>query len=140
MPNLNQWLYFLILVSLLIILPNCTDKTSKELVAEGWDEIDHDNFKAAEHSFQQALNKKPKNAEAYYGLGTVYNVIKRFEDAEIALKKAVRLDPTYVDAHYSLGYLYEQMGKEQEARKHYSMYNRLKKKKEQLQKEVKEKL
>ncbi len=111
---------------LLLILPQCSDKNSSDYVKEGLQYIEEQNFQRAETSFKQALSKNPKNPEAFYGLGGIYNAQGRYPEAEESFKKALRNDPTHVDAHYSLGYTYEQMGKTELAEKHFAMYKRLK--------------
>lgn len=115
------WIFFL-----LLILPQCSDKNSTDYVKEGFQYIEDQNFNGAETSFKRALSKNPKNPQAHYGLGGIYNAQARYPEAEEAFKIALRNDPTHVDAHFSLGYTYEQMGNVELAEKHFKMYKRLK--------------
>jgi len=124
-PGRRFWSLFWI-ACLLLILPQCSDKKSADYVKEGFQFIEDQNFQRAETSFKQALSKNPKNPQAFYGLGGIYNSQARYPEAEEAFKNALRNDPTHVDAHYSLGYTYEQMGKDELAEKHFKMYKRLK--------------
>lgn len=127
MGTAHRFLYFLGLALLLVILPQCSDKKSNEYVQEGNDFIESQDFQRAELSFKQALEKNPKNAEAHYGLGGLYNYQGRYEEAESAFKTALRFDPAHMDAHYSLGYTYEQMGEMEKAEKEKQIYERQKK-------------
>ena len=120
---------------LLLILPQCSEKKSADYVKEGFQFIEEQNFPRAETSFKQALGKNPKNSQAHYGLGGIYNAQERYPEAEEAFKKALRNDPTHIDAHYSLGYTYEQMGKNDLAEKHFKIYKRLKAKYAELMNE-----
>ncbi|CAI2717450.1 tetratricopeptide repeat protein [Nitrospina watsonii] len=115
------------LLLLLAILPQCTDKKSNEYVKDGLEYIEAQDFGQAERSFKQALEKNPKNAEAHYNLGGVYNYQGRYEDAEKSFQLALRYDPAHMDAHYSLGYTYEQMGNVDKAHREFTTYKRLKK-------------
>ncbi|CCQ89981.1 hypothetical protein NITGR_20016 [Nitrospina gracilis 3/211] len=123
------------LLLLLAILPQCTDKKSNEYVKEGLNHIEAQDFGRAELSFKQALEKNPKNAEAHYGLGGVYNFQGRYEEAKESFQLALRYDPAHMDAHYSLGYTYEQMGDLDKAQKEFTTYKRLKKRYDQFMKD-----
>jgi Tfp pilus assembly protein PilF len=127
MYTAHRFLYVLGLALLLVILPQCTEKKSNDYVQEGIGFIEAQDFQRAELSFKHALEKNPKNAEAHYGLGGIYNYQGRYEEAKTAFKTALRLDPAHMDAHYSLGYTYEQMGEMEKSEKEKKIYARQKK-------------
>lgn len=135
MRALTRIFQLLGLLLLLAILPQCTDKKSNEYVKEGLDHIEAQDFGRAELSFKQALEKNPKNAEAHYNLGGVYNYQGRYEEAEKSFQLALRNDPAHMDAHYSLGYTYEQMGDMEKAQKEFTTYKRLKKRYDKIMKD-----
>lgn len=120
---------------LALILPQCSDKDSDDYYKEGLSYIESQNYKDAEHAFQNAIDKNPKNPNGYYGLGGIHNFRKKYDLAEKAFQAALHIDPTFVDAHYSLGYTYEQMGQKEKADREYAIYRRLKSKMDQFMKE-----
>lgn len=115
-----------ILLALTLILPACGSKTRDEHIQEGLVSIENNHVQDAKVAFMQAIDADPKHAEGYYHLGSVYNVLKDYENAVEQFNIAIRIDPTHFDAHYSLGYALEQLGKKVEAEKEYAIFRRLK--------------
>ncbi len=109
-----------------LILTQCGEKTSAQYVEEGIEYSRQGRYDSARESFLKAVEKDPKNIDAHYGLGGIYNLEKKYEDAEKAFKSAIQLDPTHYDVWYSLGYTYELMGKKEDAENSYEKYRRLK--------------
>ena len=103
----------------LLILPQCSEKKSVDLVQEGIGYSDREDYDKAMESFLRAIEKDPGNARAYFALGGIYNFKKQHEKAVEAFKTAVNLDPAYYDAYYGLGYTYEILGKKEEAEEAY---------------------
>jgi len=139
MPAFNYLYRLPTLLILLLILPQCTEKSSSDYVEEGHQYTEHQKYSKAEKAYLKAIEKGPDNPDGYYGLGGIYNYFKKFDKAAEAFKKAIRLDPTHFNAYYSLGYTYEQMGKKREAEKQYQTSKRLKKKMEEILKKNQEK-
>lgn len=129
----QQTLYRLpALFILLLILPQCTEKSSGDYVMEGLQYTQNQEFSKAEEAYLKAINKDPKNMDGYYGLGGIYNYQKKYDQAAEAFKEVLRMDPTNFNAHYSLGYSYELMGDKKGAETHYRTSQRLKKKMEDI--------
>ena len=135
MPSIRTLSTLCLLSVLALILPQCSDKNSADYYKEVLSYIESQDYESAERSFQNAIDKNPKNPNGYYGLGGSDSYRKNYAQAEKAFQSALRLDPTFVDAHYSLGYTYEQMGQQKKADREYAIYRRLKKKKDQFMKE-----
>ena len=122
----------LVLVMLMLILTQCSDKKSAEYVQEGLDYLGKQQYDSARTSFLKAIEKDQNNAKGYYGLGGIYNYQKKYQDAEKAFKSVLKIDPTHQNAWYSLGYTYELMGRKDEAEESYKKYRRLKEKMDSL--------
>lgn len=69
----------------------------------------HD-FKMAEEKFKGAISNFPLSVDAYYNLGFLYNIEKRFEEAKKVLRQAAFLDPQNAEAHFELGKAYKATG------------------------------
>lgn len=59
---------------------------------------------AAEAAYREAINLSPGNADAWAGLGTLFNDQGRHGEAFTPLNKARGLDPSNALANYGLGY------------------------------------
>lgn len=132
MPSFNYYCRLPALLILALILPQCSEKSSRDYVEEGLQYTERQEYSKAEKAYLRAIEKDPKNADGYYGLGGIYNYYKKFDQAAEAFKKVISMDPTHFNAYYSLGYTFELMGKKEEAEKQYQTYNRLKKKMEEI--------
>ncbi len=76
------------------------------------------NYAQAETKFKQVLEKNPRSAESYRGLG--YAMFNQGQ-ADAALQyylKAVEIDPNYGEAHYALALMYA-MGDLHKGRQHF---------------------
>lgn len=54
--------------------------------------------------FQQAVAKRPEDAEAWYGLGNCYAGLEQSEDAITAYQQVIARDPDNANAHFVLGH------------------------------------
>jgi tetratricopeptide (TPR) repeat protein len=61
-------------------------------------------------SFVRASTIAPEDAEAYFGVGYTYRLLKQYEQAVPQLKKALELRPGYYEAHRELAYCYHSTG------------------------------
>ncbi|HEV8484240.1 MAG TPA: caspase family protein [Blastocatellia bacterium] len=61
-------------------------------------------------SFVRASTIAPEDAEAYFGVGYTYRLLKQYEQAVPQLKKALELRPGYYEAHRELAYCYHSSG------------------------------
>ena len=137
--SIRRILTFFFCVGCLLILPQCSDKNSTDYVLEGLEYIEQQDYDKAESAFLLAIEKNPKNPEAYYGVGGIYNLHKQYEKAKEAFRHAIKMDPTHYDAHFSLGYTLEQLGENDAAEKEFAIYRRLKKKMDAALKKEQEK-
>lgn len=128
----------LLLIALLFILPQCSSKSRDEHITDGLAYMEESRYLDAQHSFMQAIDAAPKNAEGYYHLGGAFNAQKRYDLAIEQFNTAIRLDPTHYDAHYSLGYAMEQMGDKASAEKEYAIFKRLREMSHRLEAKRKE--
>ena len=120
--------FFSFLLSTLLILTQCTQKTSADYVGEGLIYTKNAQYDEALKVFKQAAELDPKNPDAHYGLGGIYNQKEDYHAAEKAFLITLKVDPTFIDAYYSLGYTYEKMNQKEKAQKYYKKYKTIKKK------------
>ncbi|MGV7220616.1 MAG: tetratricopeptide repeat protein [Nitrospinales bacterium] len=132
MPTLNYIYRLPTLFIFLLILPQCSEKSSIDYVKEGYQYIEQQDYTKAENAFLNAIEKDPKNADGFYGLGGIHNNNKKYDKAIEAFQKVLTLDPTHFNAYFSLGYSHEQKGNKKEAEKYFLTYKRLKQKMETI--------
>jgi len=64
-------------------------------------------FEAARHAFERALQRDAKSAPANNYLGVCYRNLGKFKEAEAAYQAALANDESYAPAHLNLGVLYD---------------------------------
>ncbi|KMP10978.1 hypothetical protein UR09_00280 [Candidatus Nitromaritima sp. SCGC AAA799-A02] len=124
--------FYAFLACAVLILSQCSSKSSDELVREGIEYTNQGEYDRALEAFLNATGKDPKNPQAFYGLGGIYNYQNRHQEAVEAFKTTIRLDPTHFNARYSLGFTYEQLGRKELAQKEFARYKSLKQRFETL--------
>jgi tetratricopeptide (TPR) repeat protein len=68
------------------------------------------NDKEAIAHFEQAIQRDPRAAVAWVGLGTSLNKLRRPADAIVKLQRAIALEPGMSEAYYALGMAYQASG------------------------------
>ncbi|MFQ5444468.1 MAG: tetratricopeptide repeat protein [Nitrospinales bacterium] len=126
------------LLLILMILPQCAEKSSDDYVIQAIEQTGRQEHTQAMESYLKAIDKDSRNPRAYYGLGGLYNSKEMYTQAEEVIKTALQIDPTYIDAYYTLGYTYEMMGRKEEAEENFENYRRLKKRLDEFTKEENE--
>ena len=127
MHSPNRILSFSLIIFVLLVTGQCSSKSSDELVQEGTKHSEKGAYDKSFDSFLKATKLDPKNVNAFYGLGGIYNYRNEYEKAVQAFKSVIKLDPTHFNARYSLGFTYEKLGKLELAEIEYARYNSLKK-------------
>ena len=124
-PN-NIASYSLIFLTILALV-QCSSKSSDELVKEGIELSKKGHYDEALDAFLKATELNPKNQDAFYGLGGIYNYQNKHKEAAKTFKTVIKLDPTHFNARYSLGFTYEKLGKPEQAKTEFERYHSLKK-------------
>ena len=75
----------------------------------------HGYLDQAAASFQQVIDVKPDNADAYYNLGTLNLRRNNFDAAHQYLEQTIKLRPDYPEAWNNLGMMAAQQGRAEEA-------------------------
>lgn len=77
----------------------------QDAISDGNDARDARKFAASESSYRAAVNLKPHDARAFYGLGNIYVDQHRWDDAEDAYRKAVEFAATNADVLMALSFV-----------------------------------
>ena len=118
----------LILICFLFSCSNIADsKTAEDYIKEGIENTKNQKYDEAISSYKKAIEKDPQNALAHHALGGIYTFKDKNEMAIGEHKKAIEIDPTYPDPHYSLGFVYKKLGRKEEAKKEFLLFEKLKK-------------
>jgi cytochrome c-type biogenesis protein CcmH/NrfG len=80
----------------------------QDSISDGNDARDERKFTAAESSYRAAINLKPRDARAFYGLGNIYVDEQRWDDAEDAYRKAYEFAATNPDVVTALSFVLTQ--------------------------------
>jgi tetratricopeptide (TPR) repeat protein len=68
----------------------------------------------------QAATINPKDAEANYQLGLIYQQRRQYQEAIERFRKAIEIDPREIDAHYQLGRIAREQNQLQDAINHFN--------------------
>jgi arylsulfatase A-like enzyme/Flp pilus assembly protein TadD len=93
--------------------------------ALGWKNKDAATLRQAMEHFKLAIENDPRNAAAYDGLGSVYELFGNVDAAITCWSQAVDIDPSYPFALYNLGKGYLSKGDKANARKYLEKYKEL---------------
>ncbi len=74
----------------------------------------------AEAEFRRAISDQPYFPRPYYNFGTFLSQTERLAEAEQMFYRAIEVEPKYPDPYYALVALNLELGREAEARRHYS--------------------
>jgi hypothetical protein len=99
----------------------------KQHYNKGIDFYKQGKYEQAGSEFENALELKPSDVYAIYGLGNTNYCLAKYDDAVNNYLKAVEINPDYEKVHYSLSLAYSKLGKKQEAEKHKTIFKKLSK-------------
>jgi len=94
---------------------NAPSSSSTECCKQGEVLALNGKYKAALHLFNQAIEKNPRNQEAYKFLGFSLVSLNRFSSAMAAFRRCLAIAPHRTYYHYYLGKTYHLMGQYQQA-------------------------
>ena len=77
----------------------------EDLLDEGNEARDARRYTEGEQAYKSALQLKPRDGRASYGLGNIYTDQQRWEEAERAYRQAVEANQLHADAHIALSYV-----------------------------------
>src|SRR5438067_10927814 len=87
------------------LTPAEIEEKYQDAISDGNDARDARKFAAAESSYRAAVNLKPHDVRAFYGLGNIYVDQQRWDDAEDAYRKAVEFAATNPDVLMALSFV-----------------------------------
>ena len=123
----NCVLSYPLMIFTILMSMQCSSKNSAELVKEGVELSKKGHYDKALDAFLKATELNPKNLDAFYGLGGIYNYQNKHEEAAQTFKIVIKLDPTHFNARYSFGFTYEKLGQPELAKIEFERYSSLKK-------------
>ncbi|MDR4498005.1 MAG: tetratricopeptide repeat protein [Candidatus Scalindua sp.] len=82
-------------------------------------------YDQAGKKFEEALELKPNDTYALYGLGNTYYCKAKYDEAIKVYTKAINMDPDYAKVHYSLSLAYSKMGMTREAEKEKKIFRKI---------------
>ncbi len=97
----------------------------KEHYNKGIDFYKQGKYDQAGQEFKQAIELKPNDVYALYGLGNTYYCKAKYDDAVKIYTKAINISPDYAKVHYSLSLAYSKLGMTREAEKQKTMFRKL---------------
>ena len=68
----------------------------------------------------EALTVNPRDSDAHYQLGLIYQQRRNYTEAISRFTKAVEIDPSETDAHYQLGVIALEQKRYEDARRHFA--------------------
>lgn len=68
----------------------------------------------------EALTVNPRDADAHYQLGLIYQQRRNYTEAVSRFTKAVEIDPSEADAHHQLGVIALEQKRPEDARRHFA--------------------
>src|SRR5947207_15870635 len=69
--------------------------------------------------FEEAVQRTPRYAEAWFKVGVCNGELGRWHEAVTAVQQAIRLKPDDAEAHFNLGTAYRMLGGRHEALEEY---------------------
>lgn len=69
---------------------------------------DNRNYTQAEVAYRRAVDIKPKDSRAVYGMGNIFSDQQRWEEAEKAYRQAIALEPENADPYVALSFVLTQ--------------------------------
>ncbi|MFQ5965237.1 MAG: tetratricopeptide repeat protein [Candidatus Scalinduaceae bacterium] len=82
-------------------------------------------YDQARVKFEKALESKPNDAYALYGLGNTHYCNANYDEAIKIYTKAIKINPNYPKLHYSLSLAYSKMGMTSNAEKEKEIFREL---------------
>ncbi len=76
-------------------------------------------YPEANEEFRLAVESDPENITARINYASTFVLLKKYDEAKAQLNELLRRSPNYAKAHQSLGMLAAQLGKDEEAVKHF---------------------
>ncbi|KHE92975.1 MAG: hypothetical protein SCABRO_01364 [Candidatus Scalindua brodae] len=107
------------------VTSTCGADSFKEYYNKGIDFYKQGKYDQAGEEFKQAIELKPNDVYALYGLGNTYYCKAKYDDAVKIYTKAISINPDYAKVHYSLSLAYSKLGKTREAEKQKTIFRKL---------------
>ncbi len=121
------FLQLLIIIALLTFyeLPSYGAGNFSQYYNKGIEFYKQGKYDQAGKEFEKAIEIKPNDVYALYGLGNTYYCKSKYDDAVKVYAKAISINPDYAKVHYSLSLAYSKLGMTREAEKQKSIFRKL---------------
>ncbi|MCR4344604.1 MAG: tetratricopeptide repeat protein [Candidatus Scalindua sp.] len=126
---MKRFLFIQILCVAFLLISSVTSTygadSFKEHYNKGIDFYKQGKYDQAGEEFKQAIELKPTDVYALYGLGNTYYCKAKYDDAVEIYAKAISINPDYAKVHYSLSLAYSKLGMTREAEKQKTIFRKL---------------
>jgi len=126
---MKKFLFIQILCVAFLLISSVTSTygadSFKEHYNKGIDFYKQGKYDQAGEEFKQAIELKPNDVYALYGLGNTYYCKAKYDDAVKIYAKAISINPDYAKVHYSLSLAYSKLGMTREAEKQKTIFRKL---------------
>jgi len=104
--------YILSSIIIALFVTSCTDKEaeSRKLIREGVKQLYSNNMEDALLYFEKSAQLNPRNQEAWYHIGAVYQNKADYHKAIDYYTKAIALKSDYADAYFNRGLCWFYLG------------------------------
>lgn len=103
------------LVPILFILISCSSTISQDLLKQGKQQFQDQEWKPAVKTFKQILDDEPQNGEAWFYLGLSFHSLKMYQEALHAYNYADSLGFTQAQTRYNMACSYSLMNEKGKA-------------------------
>ncbi|MBT6228709.1 MAG: tetratricopeptide repeat protein [Candidatus Scalindua sp.] len=126
---MKKFLFIQVLFVAFLLIPFVTSSygagSFKEHYNKGIDSYKQGKYDQAGKEFKKAIELKPKDVYALYGLGNTYYCKAKYDDAVKIYTQAININPDYAKVHYSLSLAYSKLGMTREAEKQKTIFRKL---------------
>ena len=126
---MKKFLFIQVLFVAFLLIPFVTSSygagSFKEHYNKGIDSYKQGKYDQAGKEFKKAIELKPKDVYALYGLGNTYYCKAKYDDAVKIYTQAININPDYAKVHYSLSLAYSKLGMTREAEKQKTLFRKL---------------
>ncbi len=118
-------IFFIFFLLIFYEAPSYGQSKFSQYYNKGLEYYKQGKYDQAGKEFENAIELKPNDVYALYGLGNTYYCKAKYDDAVKIYAKAIKINPDYAKVHYSLSLAYSKLGMTREAEKEKAIFRKL---------------